>query len=112
MIVQTRQEGAIPVVTVTGRIDPTTSPQLQDALDALLPGSGYRAVLDLTGVTFISSSGLRVFISVQKKVTSLQGDLKLCGMNSNVETVFRIAGLLKIFDVASTEADALKKFPG
>jgi anti-anti-sigma factor len=110
MNIQTTHQGDIPILALSGRIDPATSPQLEEHLNAELAQSQYRAVLNLTGVEFISSNGLRVFLAVLKKAKILQGNLKLCGLSADVGKIFRISGFDTLFDISSTEAEAVQRF--
>ena len=107
---RTKRNQNIEVIHVSGRIDPVTSSQLENELSTILSSGSNRLVLNLAEVDFISSSGLRVFLTALKKVKSQNGDLKICGMNSNVEKIFKIAGFVSLFDISATEDEAVQKF--
>jgi anti-sigma B factor antagonist len=96
----------IPVLTVSGRIDATTSEEFKRALDGLIDGNYATILIDLAGVEYISSIGLRILLAAQKKVRSKQGDLRLAALQPFVAEVFEIAGFAKLFTIYPTEAEA------
>ena len=110
-LTQRRQDG-VGIMAVAGRVDPTTVAELEAGLQALLPDVGYKLVLDLTNVAFVSSLGLRVLMTTLVLVRANQGALVICGLNDDLTTLFRMAGFLGLFDVTATEADALAMLAG
>ncbi|MGH2959247.1 MAG: STAS domain-containing protein, partial [Solirubrobacterales bacterium] len=62
-------------VSLSGELDIATADQLTDALAALTPGSGQRLVIDLTAVSFMDSTGLRVLIAANRDASA--GDYEL-----------------------------------
>ncbi len=87
----TRQDQQI-VVTVNGRIDTNTSPQLQAAVLAAFQQS-KTVELDLQGVDYVSSAGLRVFLIGQKTAGSKGGTMTLAHVQPTVMQVFAAVGL-------------------
>jgi len=111
MNIQTKQdESGLRIVRISGRIDSMTSPQLEDQFHGLISAGALKFVVNLSEVSFISSSGLRVFLSALKNVKAQKGDLKLCAMDSNVEKIFKIAGFVPLFDILPSEDQAIQKF--
>ncbi len=96
MDIEKKNEGTKLTVAVTGHIDTVTAPQLEaelalDAVDEL--------VLDLSGVTYVSSAGLRVFLSAYKTMAKKRG-MTIVGAQPAVLEVFRITGFASIFKLA------------
>lgn len=110
MKVQTEEKNGVQIVRVSGRIDPLTSPQLEDALTKLISAGSTKLIVNLSEVNFISSGGLRVFLTALKNLKVQNGDLKIAAMDSNVEKVFKIAGFVSLFDILPTEDQAIQKF--
>ena len=107
-ITETKQQG-VTVVSPTGRIDSTTSPVLDSHLQALAKAGDHRVVIDFSGVDYISSAGLRVILSLAKRVKEARGKLALAAMGDSVRQVFELAGFLPLFMVeATTDAAATK----
>lgn len=84
-------------VEVSGRIDTTTAPQLDAELTASLTGI-TDLVFDLANVDYVSSAGLRVFLSAQKKMNK-QGTMTLIHVCSSVMEVFELTGFVDILTI-------------
>jgi anti-anti-sigma factor len=93
-------EGTETVLALRGDLDPATVPQLEAAITAAAEaGAVERIVLDLAGLTFLDSSGLRTFVTARE---SLAGDgiqLALRRPTSNVVRLLDVTGLAEIIDV-------------
>ena len=105
-IQQTDRDG-VTIVSPQGRIDTTTSGSVEDALRHAVDGGARRLVVDLAGVQYISSAGLRVFLVLAKRMRDLHGTLVLSGMTEPVRQVFQIAGFMPLFRVEPTRESAL-----
>ena len=105
-----KNDAGIEILQVSGRIDPSTSNQLEEEINSVLSAGQSKLVLNLSEVDFISSTGLRIFLSALKKVKAQNGDVKICCMNSNIEKIFKIAGFVSLFDILPTEEEAVRKF--
>ncbi len=108
MNIKTRTERDITVVALAGNLDSNTSPEAQQALDAILAGGSRKIVVDFTALDYISSAGLRVLLGAAKRLGGAEGGLRLFGLNETVREVFHISGFSTILSVSATEADALK----
>ena len=67
----------------------------------------HKWVLDMAGVEYISSAGLRVVLLLAKRLKQNSGHLVLCGLQPHVHEVFDISGFLAILDVADSRDAAL-----
>ena len=96
MDIQKKLDGTTLSVSVTGHIDTVTAPQLEAelALDAV-----EELVIDISGVTYVSSAGLRVFLSAYKSMAKKRG-MTIVGAQPAVLEVFRITGFASIFKLA------------
>jgi anti-sigma B factor antagonist len=97
----------VPIVSVSGRIDGTTSKDLETILNELIDQSKSEIVLDLEGVVYISSVGLRVLLATQKKVRPKKGDVKLVSLQPFVREVFEMTGFTKLFSIYPNQGEAL-----
>lgn len=97
----------IPIVSVCGRIDATTSKDLENVLNSLIDKNNTKIVLDLGGVEYISSVGLRVMLAALKKVRPMQGDVRLAALQPFVREVFEITGFTKLFTIYPNQGEAL-----
>ena len=80
------------IVGISGRLDTVTAPQLEDFISENLANMGS-LTLDCAGLEYISSAGLRVLLSTQKK---MQGKMKLKNVCELVMEVFEITGFADI----------------
>jgi anti-sigma B factor antagonist len=82
-------------VVVRGEIDMETAPQLERVLDDVVAKGALLVTLDLEGVDFLDSSGLRVILGASKKLSAQEGQLLIEGASSAVERVLEITGVIE-----------------
>ncbi|MFH1740316.1 MAG: STAS domain-containing protein [bacterium] len=109
MEVDTRKEGEAMVVCLKGKIDAVTAPDVEKKFEAWIAEDEKNFVLDLSGLEYISSAGLRSFLLAARKVKALQGKLLFCGLQGMVKDVFEIAGFSDMFSIFASEEEALKQ---
>ena len=97
MTVEKKIENGNVTLTVSGRLDTTTAPELEKTLDNVLDGT-KELIFDMTGLEYISSAGLRVILKAQKAMNA-QGSMKLTGVNDSIMEVFDITGFLDILTI-------------
>ena len=97
MTIEKKVENGNVTLMVSGRLDTTTAPELEKALDSGLDGT-KELVFDMTGLEYISSAGLRVILKAQKAMNA-QGSMKLTGVNDSIMEVFDITGFLDILTI-------------
>ena len=89
-----RSEGSGPSAFVlTGRISLTTAPQLEQALDAAVAAGTREIVVDLAGVDYVSSAGLKVLARTAERLTALGGRLVLAAPQPPVRVALELAGI-------------------
>lgn len=98
------QKGGIHLVKIEGRLDANFSLQLEDEIDKLLEQKTKNIILDLSGVTYLSSSGLRVLLSINKE-TQGAGGLVLVNPREVVKKIIEVAEV----DDLLTQADTVEK---
>jgi anti-sigma B factor antagonist len=96
------------VFVVEGQVDMHTSPDLRTQLRGALQEKATPVVVDLTSVAFIDSSGLATLIEALQATNKYGGRLRLCGLSSSVQNLFRLSNLTSIFDIRAKREDALK----
>ncbi|QSZ68219.1 anti-sigma factor antagonist [Methanofollis aquaemaris] len=87
------------VVSVAGRIDAGSAGTLQETLTPLIDEGQKRIVIDMAGLDYISSSGLRVLLGARKALQKQGGSVALAALTPFVHEVFEISGFLRIFSV-------------
>src|SRR5216110_3629816 len=81
----------------------------QKVLDAL-DGGGKKFVIDFTKPGYIDSSGLGVLVSLSKKIREQGGDLRLAGLNADLQTLLELTKLDTLFSITRTPEEALTAF--
>jgi anti-sigma B factor antagonist len=69
-----------------------------------------RLVLDLSQLKFVDSSGLGALLSCLRQLSAKGGDLKLCGMSKQVQALFELVRMHRIFDIYGTREEAVNAF--
>jgi stage II sporulation protein AA (anti-sigma F factor antagonist) len=100
-------QGRVVVVTARGRLDGSTSQAFGARLETLAAKSEPRLVVDCSGIDFVSSAGLRVVLSVLKRVKAAGGMFALCAVQPPVREVLDITGFMGMLDVHSGRAEAV-----
>jgi anti-anti-sigma factor len=109
MEIATRKQGGAAVVSVTGRIDAVTAPEFEAKLAALIAAGDTVLLLDMNGLEYISSAGLRSILSTAKKLKAKEGKVLFCGLQGPVKEVFKISGFGSLFKISETEEEALRQ---
>ena len=97
MTIEKKLDGSKMTVAIKGRLDTTTAPQLEAELRSDLDGI-KDLVFDFTSLEYISSAGLRVLLSTQKKMNA-QGSMKVVKVNETVNEVFEVTGFSDILTI-------------
>jgi anti-anti-sigma factor len=104
----TRQYAETIVVTLAGRIDHQTAGSFEAALDPLLTQAATGLlVLDMAGVDYISSVGLRVLMIAAKRTRESQSRLAVAALGGVVAEIFKISRFDRLLTVVPTMGDAL-----
>lgn len=84
-------------ITLAGRLDTTTAPQLETELKQNI--SGVEAlILDFAGLEYLSSAGLRVLLSAQK-VMNRQGTMVVKNVNEIIMEIFEVTGFVDLLTI-------------
>ncbi len=106
----TLNEGGIRIISLEGRMDLANSMKAESMLNEILGEGVSRIILDLEKLEFMSSSGLRIIISVEKRLRERGGKLVLLNMSETVEKLFNLTRLYDLFIVRKSLSEALACF--
>jgi len=88
------------VIEVIGKIDSDTASAFETQVEEMLiTGEVKKLEINMAQVTYLSSAGLRVLLSTQKKLKSLNGDLVITNANQTLKEVFEITGFMGILTI-------------
>lgn len=81
-----------------GRLDTASAADFEAGIEPLIVNADKNIVLDCTDLQYISSSGLRLFLSLRKKVAADNGKMVIKNLNSGLRDIFRMTGFTSLFD--------------
>ena len=98
MTIEIKKSAQETIIEIVGRLDTITAPALDKTINEDI-GDTKNLVLDVKGMEYISSAGLRVLLSAQKKMQKI-GSMKLIGVCEEVMEVFEMTGFADILVIA------------
>ena len=102
-----KKEGEATILELSGRLDTSNYESFSDELFKKLDAGDKHIIVDMEDPDYISSSGLRVFLSALKKMKENKGEMTLCCMSDKINEVFEISGFSTIFKIFVRLDDAL-----
>lgn len=110
MKIKESEQGQVFVIEVEGRVDSTTSADLEKKMNDLFAAGNKFFVFDFAQVDYISSAGLRVLIMAAKKSKAAGGKVVLSALRGTVQEVFDLAGFSSIFAIFGSLPEAVQSF--
>jgi anti-anti-sigma factor len=112
MEISEKKVNGICILFLSGRFDAHSAPDIENRINSLMSETNRSFILNLEGVDFISSGGIRVLVSLTKKLRGLDGDLILTCVHPSVEDVIDMVDLRDFLTLTETESEAIDKFKG
>ena len=97
MKINKTQNGADLTVSLEGRLDTTTAPELEAALGSL--DGVTKLVFDMAKLEYVSSAGLRVLLAAQKKMEKSGGDMAVVNVNEEIQEIFEVTGFDEVLNI-------------
>lgn len=107
----TLPEGGIGLIEAKGSLvggDETV--ELRQAIAGFVDRGYEKLIIDLNGVTYLNSTAIGVLVSAQTTYARRNWQIKLCGVNKNIQNIFVITKLTLVFDVQDTMKEAVASF--
>jgi anti-anti-sigma factor len=95
------------VFELRGYIDAHTVIEFEKAVNAFMDNGGRAVILEISGLSYISSAGIGAMMGVARKLDKLGGSLVLLNPTEKVFSILHNLGFTKIFKIARDEAEAL-----
>ncbi|HAH25980.1 MAG TPA: anti-anti-sigma factor [Prolixibacteraceae bacterium] len=108
MNIKKEKTGNFTVLKIKGRIDTVNSSALEAEVKLLFDSGENNLIFNCSGMDYISSSGLRVFLVAQKKAISINGKLYLSNMQPAIQEIFRISGFSNLFKIFDTQEEVIE----
>ena len=103
-------KGDVLILRIRGRLDAVTAPAAEKRVFDAINSGQHKLLLDLSGVTYLSSAGMRMLLSTTKKLRSLSGKFAACSMATNIMDVLKMSGFDHVLDLFVNEEEALRHF--
>ena len=97
MKVTSSKNGSACTLTVEGKIDTVSAPELEEAVKSNLPKCD-KMIFDFTNADYIASAGLRVLVYAQRELMK-KGGVTVTGVNDSIKNVFTVTGMYKILKI-------------
>jgi anti-anti-sigma factor len=102
-------DGSVCVVTLTGRIDSTNANDLMERLNTLISSGEKSIVVDFGAVLYLTSAAFRVLLVATDEAERNAAKFVLCSLGNHVRELFEMGGLLEVFTVHPSRAEAVAK---
>ena len=89
----------VTTIQFIGRLDTPSSQEAMAKLSPVLEDTGGTIILDCERMTYISSSGLRIFLTFRKSSVEKGGKIIVHGINNDIRNVFMMTGFLSLFEI-------------
>ena len=110
MEIHTREVRDLMIVDMAGRLDSQTAGPASADLNRIAQGAHKKVLLNVGGLAYISSAGLRAILVAAKLVDVNGGVMKICQANASVKKVMEVSGMSSLLHLYDTEAEAAAAF--
>ena len=105
-----REAGNVTVIDLEGELDTYSCPNLRETVVRLVDEGKKQILLNMGKVEYIDSAGLGTLVGGLKRATEHDGVLKIVNANAQIQKVFNITGLVRVFEQYEDEQQALQSF--
>lgn len=108
--VKSKQLKRVDLVELSGRVDSSTAPEFEAAIQKIIADGRSRIVVDFSDADYLSSAAFRVLISASKQVKKKRGDIRLAGVSPKLMKTFELGGFDNLFKFYDKQVDAVGSF--
>jgi anti-sigma B factor antagonist/stage II sporulation protein AA (anti-sigma F factor antagonist) len=111
-LVSIKEEGRgdILILRLSGRLDAVSSPSAECKVFDYINAGHHKLLLDFSGIDYLSSAGMRMLLSVTKKLKALSGKVVLVSVTLNVMDILKMSGFEHVLEIAQTEEEGIRRF--
>ena len=99
MEVRIERENTVVTVYLKGRLDTLAAQEVSKELESLTDDASGTIIMDCTEMRYISSSGLRIFLTLRKAAAEKGGKVIVRGISNDIRSVFMMTGFLNLFEM-------------
>jgi len=108
--ISSQSSGTVMILKISGKLDAQSAPAANDQLKGLIGSGKAKIILDLEGLTYISSAGLGIFNANQADARKVGGMIRLACLKPQVKDVFDLLKFTLLFPMFASVPEALKDF--
>lgn len=108
MEIEVEEKGEVVVLRLHGRLDAASSPQIEKKINSIIEAGHFRLILNFAGVEYLSSAGMRLMLSVSKKLGHLEGKMVACSLHDEVMDVIKMAGFQEVLEIYPSEEECFQ----
>lgn len=108
MELEQTKNGDVTTLSLKGRLDAATSAAAQEQILRIIDEGNLKLIVDLAHLGYVSSAGLRIFMTAGKRVKGKNGKMVFCSLQEQTKELFEFAGFTSIFITCATQAEALQ----
>ncbi len=108
--IRKRSKSEVTILDIYGELDAHTAPILEKELQQLIENKFVHIVVNGSGLEYISSAGLGVFMAYIEDIRLQNGDIKISSLKPKVFNVFDLLGFPTLYDIVETEDNAVARF--
>lgn len=101
------RKGSVLLLYILGPLDLLSCKRVEQKIMELVKDSHYEILLDCTSVSYISSAGTRMLLSLVQQIHHHSGILVICSVDRQVMNILKISGLGELLQIFSTQQEAL-----
>jgi len=108
MEINTKEFKHCDMVSIEGRVDSSTAPQLSKALDAVTEKGVYKIVVDMSQLEYMSSAGFRTLLATQRACRRYnRGEVVLASVPVRIREALELAGFTELFRISGDPLEAV-----
>jgi anti-anti-sigma factor len=112
LLVKHEKKGNVLILHLEGRLDALSTPEAEKIMLQYISEGNHLLLLDFSSVEYITSAGMRMLLSISKKLKSLTGSMALFGVPANVLDVLTLSGFDHMLSIYETEKEAISHLQG
>jgi anti-sigma B factor antagonist len=102
------ESGRLKLVELRGEMDALLAASVEKGIESVIEGGCRGLVLDMSGVEYIDSSGIRVLLATYKRLVKLGGKMNILNPSARVVTILELAALTDILKIVKTQEEAVE----
>lgn len=99
MEIKINKKDDVTTVCLTGRLDTPAAQEITKEMEPVMEDASGTVIMDCSELTYISSSGLRIFLSLRKAAATKGGKVIVKGITNDIRQVFMMTGFLNLFQI-------------